>query len=58
LEFKVAREPEELMTKAEEALRQMEDRKYDSLFEARGLQNAWKYGVAFCGKQVKVLSAQ
>ena len=55
LEFKVAATEEELEKKAQEALQQMEERDYDAEFRARGVRTMHHYGIAFCGKQVKVL---
>lgn len=55
LEFKVAATEEELEKKAQEALQQMEERDYDAEFRVRGVRTMHHYGIAFCGKQVKVL---
>lgn len=54
LEFKVADTEEELPKKAEEALRQIEQRAYLTEFKKRGIQNIWKYGVSFCGKHIVI----
>ena len=37
-----------------EALRQIEEKQYGTEFEKRGISKIWKYGIAFCGKQVHV----
>ena len=54
MEFKAAANEEELPEKAEEALAQIETRRYDTEFQKRGIKNVWKYGIAFCGKKVVV----
>ncbi|MFV0636329.1 AAA family ATPase [Mitsuokella sp. WILCCON 0060] len=54
MEFKAAANEDELQTKAEEALAQIEDRAYDTEFKKRGLTEVWKYGMAFCGKKIYV----
>ncbi len=54
MEFKAAEKEEDLPEKAEEALRQIKEKKYDTTFAARGIQNVWKYGIAFCGKRVEM----
>ena len=45
---------QELQELAEEALRQIEERKYDAELTRNGVGNVLKYGVAFCGKNVEV----
>lgn len=55
MEFKVAKDISSLEDKAEEALQQIEQKKYDVEFTTRHVENIWKYGIAFCGKHVKVL---
>ena len=54
MEFKAAVSESMLKDKADEALRQIEERQYDTEFEKRGITKVWKYGIAFCGKQVYV----
>jgi len=44
-----------LKSLAEEALRQIEERKYDAEMAMNGIGNVLKYGVAFCGKKVAIL---
>lgn len=56
MEFKVAATEDELPAKAEEALQQIEKRAYVTEFSQRGIVNVWKYGIAFCGKKIAVLS--
>lgn len=56
LEFKVAETEAELERAVHEALAQIEEKHYISEFEAQGVRNVWQYGVAFCGKRVKLLA--
>ena len=57
LEFKAAASEADLESKANEALAQIEARHYDEEFQKRGIQNVWKYGIAFCGKKIHVAMA-
>ena len=57
LEFKTAETEDALERKAQEALAQIEARGYDAEFRARGVGGVKKYGIAFCGKQVRVVQA-
>lgn len=54
LEFKVAQTIEELPAKADEALRQIQEKKYTETFNTRGIHRVWQYGIAFCGKEICV----
>ena len=45
---------EELKALAWTALKQIEDRKYDTEMKAQGIAKVLKYGVAFCGKTVEI----
>lgn len=45
---------EQLKKLAETALRQIEEKKYDTKMKQKGVQDIYKYGVAFCGKRVEV----
>ena len=54
MEFKAADSEAQLEDKADEALRQIEEKQYVTEFEKRGISKVWKYGIAFCGKQVHV----
>ncbi len=54
MEFKAADSEAQLEDKADEALRQIEEKQYSAEFEKRGISKVWKYGIAFCGKQVHV----
>ena len=55
MEFKAAESEFMLQEKSQEALQQIEDKKYDAEFAKRGITTVWKYGVAFCGKKVQVV---
>lgn len=48
---------EELQKLAQSALQQIEDRQYDTELRTQGIQTVFKYGVAFSGKAVEVVSA-
>jgi len=45
----------ELKKLAENALQQIEDMKYDTEMQNRGINMVYKYGVAFCGKSVEIM---
>ena len=36
------------------ALQQIKDKKYDTDMKTAGVEHIWKYGIAFCGKQVEI----
>lgn len=55
MEFKKAPTESGLAEKAGQALRQIISKQYDVAFKARGIQKIWKYGIAFCGKNVCVV---
>ena len=55
LEFKKAQTESELESKAEEAVRQIEEKDYAASLKKRGIQTIWKYGIAFCGKRLELL---
>ena len=48
----------ELKTLAETALRQINDKKYDTEMISKGVKAVYKYGVAFSGKKVEVATGQ
>ena len=54
LEFKAADRTASLEKQADEALRKIQDRQYEVEFAKREIVSVWKYGIAFCGKQVCV----
>lgn len=56
LELKVADTYALLEEKAEEALRQMEEKRYDEELRLEGYQTFVKYGIAFYKKLCKVIS--
>ena len=53
-EFKVAKTEEELEKRAEEALSQVENKKYPVLLKECGVKEIVNIGMAFFGKKVKV----
>lgn len=54
IEFKVTKDFEELHKKADEAIQQIMDRKYDIELRNDGYKYISYYGVAFCGKECAV----
>ena len=54
MEFKVAENEAAMEAKAKEALRQIDAKDYIAEFRERGISPIWKYGVAFCGKKIKL----
>lgn len=54
MEFKAAESESQLEKKATQALRQIEEKRYDTEFEKRGISKIWKYGISFYGKHVYV----
>ena len=52
LEFKAAGSSDELLEKAQEARRQIDEKGYETDFKARGVTKVLKYGIAFYGKRV------
>ena len=52
LEFKAAGSSDELLKKAQDARRQIDEKGYETDFKDRGITKVLKYGIAFCGKQV------
>ncbi len=56
MEFKISKTKEGMTAKAEEALKQIDEKKYDTRIKARGIKNILKLGGAFYGKSVKVVS--
>lgn len=56
IELKAAKNctEEQLKKLSETALQQITDKKYDTEMTAAGIENIYKYGVAFCGKNVAV----
>ena len=56
MEFKISKNEKSMTLKAEEALKQIDEKKYDTRLKARGIKNILKIGIAFYGKKVKVFS--
>ena len=56
MEFKISKTEKGMRAKAEEALKQIDEKKYDTRLKARGIKNILKLGIAFYGKSVKVVS--
>ena len=55
LELKVAKNFDELESKAAEALKQIEDKKYEEELRRDGYKNIIKYGIAFYHKKCRVM---
>ena len=51
IELKVASEIEKLEQKCDEALKQIENKNYDTYLKKRGFKNIIKYGIAFYSKR-------
>ena len=58
LEFKVSDDAKLLSSKAHEALQQIKDQQYITLFKAQGIASVLAIGMAFCGKQVELAHEQ
>ena len=59
LEFKSSKSKKVLSSDADNALKQIESNKYDTIFHEYKTQKLWKYGIAFYKKNVVVkMSAQ
>ena len=56
MEFKISKTEKGMTLKAEETLKQIDEKKYDMRLKARGIKNILKIGIAFYGKKVKVFS--
>lgn len=54
IEFKVTKDIDEMDAKADEAIRQIEDKKYDLELRNDGYKYISYYGIAFCGKECVV----
>ena len=55
MEFKISKTKKRMEEKAQKALKQIDEKKYDTKLKARGIKNILKIGVAFYGKEVKVV---
>ena len=54
MEFKATDSVEKLEEVSKEALRQIEDKKYDISLKQNGVKDITYLGIAFCGKQIKI----
>ena len=54
MEFKATDSVENLEEVSKEALRQIEDKKYDISLKQNGIKDITYMGIAFCGKQIKI----
>ena len=54
MEFKISKTKKEMEESAEKALKQIDEKKYDTKLKARGIKNILKIGIAFYGKEVKI----
>lgn len=52
LEIKAAKSEDELEAKAKEALSQIGEKAYGAEMKRQGVDDVWRYGIAFCGKRV------
>ena len=55
MEFKISKTKNEMEKRAQKALKQIDEKKYDTKLKARGIKNILKIGVAFYVKEVKVV---
>ena len=55
MEFKISKTKNGMEERAQKALKQIDEKKYDTRLKARGIKNILKIGVAFYGKEVKVV---
>ena len=55
MEFKISKTKKGMEERAQKALKQIDEKKYDTRLKARGIKNILKIGVAFYGKEVKVV---
>ena len=55
MEFKISKKKKGMEESAEKALKQIDEKKYDTKLKARGIKNILKIGIAFYGKEVKVV---
>ena len=55
MEFKISKTKKGMEERAQKALKQIDEKKYDTKLKARGIKNILKIGVAFYEKEVKVV---
>ncbi|RZI47006.1 AAA family ATPase [Rickettsiales endosymbiont of Peranema trichophorum] len=58
LEFKATDDSKKLKAKAREGLKQVKDKQYLELFRQNGVKEVLAIGLAFCGKEVALVSQQ
>ena len=58
MEFKISKTKKGMEEKAQKALKQIDEKKYDTKLKTRGIKNILKIGIAFYGKEVKVVFKQ
>ena len=58
MEFKISKTKKGMEESAEKALKQIDEKKYDTKLKVRGIKNILKIGIAFYGKEVKVVFKQ
>ena len=56
MEFKAAESADQLAASAKDALAQIDAKDYLAEFRSEHIAPVWKYGIAFCGKQVAITS--
>ena len=54
MEFKISKTKKGMEERAQKALKQIDEKKYDTKLKARGIKNILKIGITFHGKEVKV----
>ena len=54
MEFKSTDSVEKLEEVSKEALKQIEDKKYDVTLRQNGIKEITYIGIAFCGKQIRI----
>jgi hypothetical protein len=54
IEIKIAKAEENLEKLALEALDQIEEKQYDAVMKQKNVKKVYKYGIAFCGKNVAI----
>ena len=54
MEFKISKTKKGMEERAQKALKQIDEKKYDTKLKARGVKNILKIGIAFHGKEVNV----
>ena len=55
MEFKAVKKTDDLETAAQRGRQQIEDKAYMTALRDAGITKIWAYGIAFCGKHVKIV---